>query len=126
MKGFVIICILLLCLEAKSQKADSGIKYGLSDQLISDWKKDKNGCLMLRCKYWDSVCENRSLVGTTRKRFIKLFGKPDDYRATRDILVYTVCTECDKKGRSLKETDSAWIVIYFTDGKLEKCTMEIQ
>jgi hypothetical protein len=101
-------------------------KYKLSAKLLSEWKLDKNGCLRLRCKRSDSISTNKLIIGMPKTTFLKLFGKPDAYGSDRNTLVYYLCTECDNKKGILKESDSSWMAFYFREGKLEKCTLQIQ
>jgi hypothetical protein len=131
MRSYLLLSLLLLttqikCIVTKGQSNTQLNKYELSPKLLSEWKFDKNGCLRLRCKYSDSISTNKSIIGISKKIFLNLFGKPDDYGADKNILVYYLCTECDEKKKVLRESDSSWIVFYFREGKLEKCTLQIQ
>ena len=76
--------------------------------------------LRLRCKYSDTISANKSLIGIPKKTFLALFGKPDDYGADKNILPYYLCTDCDKKKKALKVSDSSWIIFYFAEGALVK------
>ena len=106
-----------------AQKGE-GFAYNLSNDLLSAWKKDKNGCLGLRCRYIDSITKNKAIIGLPQKQFLKLFGKPNSNNT--NCYTYNLCSECDVNKKILRGSDRSWLVFCFSHGRLEKCTMQIQ
>lgn len=122
---FFVFVLNFSCLSIKGQGKTKLDTYELPPLFKSEWRQDRNGCLGLRCKYTDSISSNKLIIGMSKNTFFDIFGKPDDYGADRDILLYYLCAECDPKNNVLKKTDSSWMIFYFKEGKLEKCTLQI-
>jgi hypothetical protein len=128
MKWLLLILLVALssaCVSTKRQDKAKLNTYKLSPQFKSEWNRDKNGCLGLRCKYTDIISSNNLIVGMPKEIFLDIFGDPDDFGADRNILLYYLCTECDSKKKVSKESDSSWMIFYFREERLEKCTLQI-
>lgn len=119
-----IIGIFITC-QSLAQNAKSLDKYGLSDSLMKNWKKDKDGCLNLRCKYIDTLRNNKAIIGMPLKTFQAIFGKPT-IKVEGDCYTYQICTECDHNHKKIGNFDSAWMVFCFEDDRLKKCVLQIE
>jgi len=125
-KILVIVLFVFTCLSQNALGQKSKDNYGLSTELLTKWKKDKNGCLGDRCYFVDSLLSNGLIIGITRNMLIELFGKPDKYGANRNSLVYFTCTKCSEKKNVLKNTDSSWLVFLLVDNRLKEIHAQIQ
>ena len=112
------------CFCQKKSRLELSKKYSLSIDLISDWNKDKHGCLSLRMRYVDTIRANKNLIGMSKEDLRILFGKPDSI--TENWLKYFTGAECDYKNNVDLNADNAWVVFYFRDNKLTVCGAFIQ
>jgi hypothetical protein len=124
---FLLILFVAFFCSCGAQKRLSNHQYAtlylLPDSLLIEWRKDKNGCLNLRCKYGDTLRQNTFLIGISKADFLMLFGKPDSMSAQRDILLYYICAECDNKKNIASGTDS---VIFFASCKTVSVSQNLQ
>ncbi|MFT3934084.1 MAG: hypothetical protein QM726_10750 [Chitinophagaceae bacterium] len=129
MKTMLLLITLLFVVHCYGQNKTvptiGAEQYHLSETLLKEWKKDATGCLNLRCKYIDTLQNNRHLVGMPLQQFLTLFGKPSE--ATNGYFyTYLVCTKCDASLRRDKGYDSAWMVFCFEKGNLVRMIMQLQ
>ena len=99
-------------------------EFGLPKSYLAEFRNDKNGCSGIRGKFADSIPKIKSLVGISRKLFLKTFGPPDTIKG--DNLIYYVDSKCDINKKRNWETDGSWLDFYFENGKLRGAGFVIQ
>lgn len=113
----LVIFVLLLPLVAGCHSPSIKLK---SDADITNWAKDKYGCLSLRSsRLAEKLIIKYHLINSTIKEALNVFSTPNiiDYSDKSEIFVYYFAGPCNT-GKLIEAGDKCYLRLYFKKNRL--------